>query len=151
MSNSRIDSTNPSVQVGQVRAKQTESPATPFSKVLEGSAHALVAGAQVVTGIVGGPVLAAAVREAGNQLIGGIGGGGGGGGGTSPAGIMNAGSQGSEMTQMHAMQRESQAFNLQLLNLQTEVQDENRRFTCLTNVIKASHDTAKSAVTNIRS
>ena len=150
MSNSRIDPTTTSVQVEPARTRQTETPTTPFSQVLTGSANALVAGASVVSGVVGGPVLAAAVREAGSQLVGGIAGGGGGGAGT-PAGVMNAGSQGSEMSQMHAMQRESQSFNLQLLNLQQNVQDENRRFTTLSNVIKASHDTAKSAVGNIRS
>jgi hypothetical protein len=153
MSNSRVDQTTTSVQVEPARTRQTETPTTPFSQVLTGSANALVAGASVVTGVVGGPVLAAAVREAGSQLVGGIAGGGGGGGGGagSPAGVMNAGSQGSEMSQMHAMQRESQSFNLQLLNLQQDVQDENRRFTTLSNVIKASHDTAKAAVGNIRS
>jgi hypothetical protein len=52
---------------------------------------------------------------------------------------------------MFAMQRESQAFNLQLLALQQEVQDENRRFSTLTNVLRAKHDTAKAAVGNVRS
>ena len=150
MSNSRVDSTTTSVQVEPARTRQTETPTTPFSQVLTGSANALVAGASVVSGVVGGPVLAAAVREAGSQLVGGIAGGGGGGAG-SPAGVMGAGSQGSEMSQMHAMQRESQSFNLQLLNLQQDVQDENRKFTTLSNVMKASHDTAKAAVGNIRS
>ena len=52
---------------------------------------------------------------------------------------------------MAALNKASQAFSLQLLGLQQEVQDENRRFTTLTNVIKSSHDTAKAAVSNIRS
>ena len=50
---------------------------------------------------------------------------------------------------MYAMQRESQAFNLQLLNLQQDVQDENRRFTTVSNCLKAAHDTAKQAVNNM--
>ena len=49
------------------------------------------------------------------------------------------------------MNESSQSFSLQLLDLQQDVQDENRRFTTLTNVIKSSHDTAKAAVSNIRS
>jgi hypothetical protein len=154
MSNSRIDPTTTSVQVAQTTQRQTSKPPeTPFSQVFASGANALVAGASVVTGVVGGPVLAAAVREAGSQLIGAAtgGGGGGGGAGASAAGIMNASSQGSELSQMHQMQRESQSFNLQLLNLQTDVQNENRRFTTLSNVIKSSHDTAKAAVGNIRS
>ena len=156
MSNSKIDPTTTSVQVAQTTQRQTaKPPETPFSQVLTGGANVLLTGAQVVTGMVGGPVLAAAVREAGSQLIGGISGGGGGGGGggviNTPAGPVNTSSGSGEMSQMHAMQRESQAFNLQLLNLQTEVQDENRRFTTISNVLKSAHDTAKAAVGNIRS
>ncbi|HVZ72851.1 MAG TPA: hypothetical protein VHJ20_10795 [Polyangia bacterium] len=60
-------------------------------------------------------------------------------------------SDSSEIAQMQAMQRESQAFNLQLLSLQEDVQQENRRFTTLSNVLRAKHDTAKAAVSNIRS
>ena len=153
MSNPRIDPTTTSVQVAQTTQRQTSKPPeTPFNQVLAGSANALLTGAQVVTGMVGGPVLAAAVREAGSHLIGAAtGGGGGGAGGGTAAGIVNASSPGSEFSQMHAMQRESQQFNLQLLNLQTEVQDENRRFTTISNVLKSAHDTAKAAVGNIRS
>jgi hypothetical protein len=57
----------------------------------------------------------------------------------------------SDIQTMQAMQRESQAFNLQLLGLQEDVQQENRRFTTLSNVLRAKHDTAKAAVANIRS
>jgi hypothetical protein len=49
------------------------------------------------------------------------------------------------------MNRESQQFNMQMLALQEEVQTENRRFTTLSNVVRARHDTAKAAVSNVRS
>jgi hypothetical protein len=152
MSNSRIDPTTTSVQVAPARARETEQSNnnTAFSSVLNASANALVAGASVVSGVVGGPVLAAAVREAGGALVGAVGGSGGGGAAGTAAGVLSAGSGGSEMSQMHAMQRESQAFNLQLLNLQQEVQDENRRFTTLSNCLKAQFDTAKSVINNAR-
>lgn len=57
---------------------------------------------------------------------------------------------GSDMATMQAMQRESQVFNLQLLELQEQIQQENRRFTTVSNVLRAKHDTAKAAVSNIR-
>ena len=159
MSNPRVDSNNATVQVETSRARQTAAPpATPFSQVLTGGANVLLAGASVVTGVVGGPALAAVVREAGSQLIGAAAGGGVGAGGAmggptggAAAAASGAGGQGSEISQMYAMQRESQAFNLQLLNLQQDVQDENRRFTTVSNCMKAAHDTASAAVKNLHS
>jgi hypothetical protein len=149
MSNSRIDPPTTSVQVEPTRTRQTTQPITPFSQVLTGSANALLRGAQIATSVVGGPVLAAAVGEVGHQVIGGFTGGGGGTSG-SPAEMVNAGGKDPVIAQTEAMNRQSQTFSLQLLALQQEVQDENRRFTTLSNVLKASHETAKAAVTNIR-
>jgi hypothetical protein len=63
----------------------------------------------------------------------------------------NAASGGSDMAQMQAMQKESQVFNLQLLQLQENVQNENRHFTTVSNLLRASHDTAKAAISNVRS
>jgi hypothetical protein len=148
MSTPRVDPNSTSVPVEPPKVRQ--APSTPFGQVLSGNS-AVVSGTQSNTGVVGGPVLAAAVREAGSQVLGGVIGAAGGGTAATAAGIVNASSPNSEMTQMHAMQRESQQFNLQLLNLQTDIQDENRRFTTISNVLKSSHDTAKAAVSNIRS
>ncbi|HVR04282.1 MAG TPA: hypothetical protein VMT47_19240 [Polyangia bacterium] len=52
---------------------------------------------------------------------------------------------------MEAMQRESQVFNMQLLGLQEQVQPDSQRFKTLSNVLRAKHDTAKAAVSNISS
>ncbi len=43
-----------------------------------------------------------------------------------------------------------QSFNIQYLQLQQKMQDENREFTTLSNVMKTKHDTAKNAINNIR-
>ena len=51
---------------------------------------------------------------------------------------------------MWEMQREQQAFNLEYLALQQSIQSENRQFSTMTNLLKAQHDTAKAAVSNIR-
>jgi hypothetical protein len=154
MSSSRIDSSSGTAVIQPTTQRTVQSDPSPFRNVLAGGANALLTGAEVATGVLGGPVLAAAVRQAKGDVVSSIAGQpGGGGGGGAPMDYANAvlnGPPGSEMATMHAMQRESQAFNLQLLNLQEEVQQENRRFSTLTNVVRARHDTAKAAVSNVR-
>jgi hypothetical protein len=44
----------------------------------------------------------------------------------------------------------SQSFNIQYLDLQKQMQDENRRYTLVSNIMKTKHDTAKSAINNVR-
>jgi septal ring factor EnvC (AmiA/AmiB activator) len=44
----------------------------------------------------------------------------------------------------------SQSFNIQYLDLQKQMQDENRRYTLVSNIMKTKHDTAKAAINNIR-
>jgi hypothetical protein len=149
------------VKIESTRPRQTEVPRSPFRDVLAGGVSVLMGGAAVATNVLGAPVLAAAVQTARSGATSAILGGAGGpvpgravpagalAGAAVPAGV-SAG-DGSDLATMQAMQRESQAFNLQLLNLQEEVQQENRRFSTLSNVLRAKHDTAKAAVSNIRS
>ena len=70
---------------------------------------------------------------------------------TAAALPLGGGSDSSDLATMQAMQRESQVFNMQLLGLQEQVQQDSQRFTTLSNVLRAKHDTAKAAVSNIRS
>jgi hypothetical protein len=153
MSTSRIDPAQTTVSVDTTRSRQTTAPATPFKDVLSGGANALLTGAEVAGGAMGGPVVAAAIRQARSSVADSTGGGGGGAGGSVPGAdaVVGATSTGGEMEAMHAMNRESQQFNMQMLALQEEVQTENRRFTTLSNVVRARHDTAKAAVSNVRS
>jgi hypothetical protein len=44
----------------------------------------------------------------------------------------------------------TQSFNIQYLDLQKQMQDENRRFTLVSNIMKSKHDTAKNAINNVR-
>ena len=48
------------------------------------------------------------------------------------------------------MSEMSQSFNIQYLDLQKQMQDENRRYTLVSNIMKTKHDTAKSAINNVR-
>lgn len=43
-----------------------------------------------------------------------------------------------------------QSFNMQYLGLQQKMQDEARRFSLISNIMKTKHDTAKNSIGNIR-
>lgn len=57
--------------------------------------------------------------------------------------------KGDQLNKMWAMQEESQLFNMQYMELQQKVQEENRNFSSMSNILKARHDTAKSAINNM--
>jgi len=48
------------------------------------------------------------------------------------------------------MQEMSQSFNLQYLQLQKDMQQENRQFTLVSNIMKTKHDTVENAIDNVR-
>jgi hypothetical protein len=48
------------------------------------------------------------------------------------------------------MQEVNMSFNMQYLMLQQKMQDESRRFTLLSNIMKTKHDTAKNSISNVR-
>jgi hypothetical protein len=49
--------------------------------------------------------------------------------------------------QMHETQM---SFNLQYLQLQSQMQHENRTYTAVSNIMKTKHDTVKNSISNIR-
>lgn len=56
-------------------------------------------------------------------------------------------SAGSASTQLKEMQM---SFNMQYLQLQQQMQHENRSYTAISNIMKTKHDTAKNSISNIR-
>ena len=48
------------------------------------------------------------------------------------------------------MQETQMSFNLQYLQLQNNMQNENRQFTMVSNIMKTKHDTVKNSISNIR-
>ena len=54
------------------------------------------------------------------------------------------------MSRSENMMEMNQKFNLEYLNLQQDMQAENRKFTTLSNVMKTKHDTAKATINNVR-
>jgi septal ring factor EnvC (AmiA/AmiB activator) len=47
------------------------------------------------------------------------------------------------------MQETQMSFNLQYLQLQNSMQNDNRQFTMVSNIMKTKHDTAKNTISNI--
>jgi len=62
-------------------------------------------------------------------------------GGIADVALMNA---------TKSMQEMSQSFNLQYLQLQQDMQQENRQFTLVSNIMKTKHDAVENAINNIR-
>jgi chromosome segregation ATPase len=48
------------------------------------------------------------------------------------------------------LQQTSMSFNLQYLQLQSQMQNENRSYTAVSNIMKTKHDTVKNSISNIR-
>jgi len=146
------------LEVDSTRARQTERPVAPFRSVLAGGVSLLMSGAEVATHVVGGPVLAAAVHDArvgaASAIAGtaaGSPGAPGARGGSPGAGLAAAaGGANPEMASVEGLLTQGQLSNYQLLELQERVQQENQQFTTVSNVMRAKHDTAKAAVSNIR-
>lgn len=62
-------------------------------------------------------------------------------GGSSQDDLMNATKQ---------MQETQMSFNLQYLQLQNSMQDENRQYAAVSNILKTKHDTVKNSINNVR-
>jgi hypothetical protein len=61
--------------------------------------------------------------------------------GDPPAQLLNTSKQ---------MQETQMSFNLQYLQLQSQMQNENRSYTAVSNIMKTKHDTVKNSINNIR-
>ncbi len=146
-----VGSTNARLGVGITRTRQTLRPRNRFTEVLRSGADLLLAGAGAASGLVGGPLLSAAVGAA-RQGLGRLGGG----TGNSPLSATgsptgtSSGAGGTEIDAMRKLQQEGQQASLQYLRLQQEMAQENRRFSLASSVLKAKHDTARAVLNNIR-
>ncbi|HXQ98725.1 MAG TPA: hypothetical protein VN774_09810 [Candidatus Limnocylindrales bacterium] len=54
------------------------------------------------------------------------------------------------MQSLQNLQETQMSFNLQYLQLQNNMQNENRQFTMVSNILKTKHDTVKNSISNIR-
>lgn len=148
----RLDAAGPrsNVHVAQTAQRTTAAPARPFQEIVRASASAIVASAeQAATRLPGGPILAAAVRPMVGAGVSGASAGsssspqGGSGSAAVPEG--SAGTSG-----LDGMLANGSADITYYLELQERMNSENRKFTAVSNVLKARHETVKNAITNIR-
>jgi hypothetical protein len=51
---------------------------------------------------------------------------------------------------MDELGESAMSFNLQYLQLQSQMQQENRSYTAVSNIMKTKHDTVKNSISNIR-
>ncbi len=168
-------SARPDVTVATTQPRVTPTPARgAFKQVL---AQSLVRGAETAMKVLpGGPLMAVAVRGSGGAAaslgipLGGVGApptrgapeGPGGvsirSGGVANAAINATGVTGAAGTPgapggdagIEASLQQSQEMNLYYLQIQETVNAQNRTFSTLSNVLKAEHDTVKTAIGNIR-
>jgi len=177
---SRIFSASrPDVVMIESTQRPTPTPArVSFGQVLAASANGLVQGAELVAGALpGSPIVAGAVRGTPNLMslpVAGIGstpanttaegpggasastGGGLGvsiGGGAlnvTPGGI-SVGGAGDPTGGIDASLQQSAQLSMYYLQVQQQVDAQNRSFTALSNVLKTEHDSAKAAIANIHS
>jgi hypothetical protein len=128
-----------------------------FQQALSDSAHVVLGGLEAVAGAVpGGSVVTAAVRGASGApgTIGGVGGASGAltgsSGGSGAESVEAPGGVDAQAGSVESALAQSADQNLYFLKLQEQLQSENRRYSALSNVLKARHETVKNAIGNIR-
>lgn len=131
------------------RTRQTTRPTPRFRDLLAGGVDLLMSGAEVATHVAAAPILAATVHDARASAVAALAGRP---GGQLPAAGTAAGvpAAANEPAALSNMLQDGQLSNTQLLVLQQQIQQENQQFSTLSNVMRARHDTAKAAVSNIR-
>ena len=135
-------------------ARPTPTPArVSFSAVLSAGGKGLLSGASFAASLLpGGPMIATAIRSSTGSIAGAV----------SPNVLVGA--QGGNFTaegaaggagtpaqsSVESSLQQSQEMNLYYLQIQEAVNAQNRSFTTLSNVLKAEHETVKTAIGNIR-
>jgi hypothetical protein len=173
----RIAPSSPQIVAANTAPRPTpRPPRVKFAEVLARGAAGVVHGAEAaMKSLPGAPLMAVAIRSAGGGSgalsvargaggpamgagglgVGGVGGGGGGVGGAASAegpggaggGVGTGGAEGGGVESSLA---QSQEMNMYYLQIQEAVNAQNRTFSALSNVMKAEHDTVKTAIGNIR-
>lgn len=98
-----------------------------FQQTLNRAKEIIATAATTATGLSGGPIMSLATAST-----------------TTGSGVS------SDTLMQKTLQEQNQKFNMDFLKLQNDLQTENRKYTTLSNISKARHDTAKSAINNIR-
>lgn len=149
----RALSSRPGITLATTTARETPTPprAGKFGEVL--SKTVVRSAESAMTMLPGSPVMALAVRSATGTAAASVPVGTGASptaaASTSAAGPTASGT-GTEMPGLDGSLQQSQDMNLYYLQVQEQVNQQNRSFTTISNVMKAQHDTVKNAIGNIR-
>ena len=175
----RIPPVRPDTVVVESAPRPTPTPVrVQFRDVVRVGAGGLVRGAEIAMGkLPGSPLMAVSVRGPAAPGAGVAGVGGAGVGGVGGVGTAGVGGTGARMTAapegpggvgigggvggvggvgtpqdggVESSLAQAQEMNLYYLQIQEQVNAQNRTFTTLSNVLKAEHDTVKTAIGNIR-
>jgi hypothetical protein len=139
-----------SITVQSTQPRQTPPDASAkFGQVLKQSAMVMLGAASSVASVLpAGGILSAAIRggaeAAAAPTLGA------GQDPKSPASALAAGAGGSELDEMKLLQQEGIESSMEVLKIQQAISKENRVFSTLSNVLKARHETARTAINNIR-
>ncbi|MBX7191976.1 MAG: hypothetical protein K1X94_07960 [Sandaracinaceae bacterium] len=113
-----------------------------FRTALRDGATLLLGGVETAArSLPGGEIVAAAIHGTASAASSSTGSGG---------GVGSAGSAGAASGTPYDALLSSSDESMQLIELQQQIQEENRRYSTLSNVLKARHETAKNAIGNIR-
>lgn len=140
MSFPKIGRLSGSFQLESTRARETQKSNSCFKEVLKSGGQILLSGAQAASTLVGGPLLSAVVQSAkigsdGNSIL--------------DKSTSSTAANNLSIQSLPSGQQVSE--DMKLLALQSEIQRHDRQITLVSNMLKAQHDTAKSAIGNIRS
>lgn len=125
-------------QTGDTTGQTTKRVKTKFGKFMDRVAGgALSAVSLVAPAIPGGKLVEAAAGGLGQLRD------------RAPEGLVS-GARDDSLQQMQQMQESNQMYNLQYFELQQQAQQDNRQFKAMSNLMKVRHDTAKSAINNMR-
>lgn len=146
----RTDSEAKAIPLRNIRVQPDEGRQTPrrvgFATVLaRGVQTALLAGANLLAPAAPAGIALAASVGAAAQAATGI--------GADPATAALAGGLSGEaqlLAQQEAMRMRDRMFNLQYLELQRKVQEDQRQFQVVSNLLKTQHETVKTAINNLR-
>ncbi|MCB9555986.1 MAG: hypothetical protein H6707_07770 [Deltaproteobacteria bacterium] len=143
MSTPRIGRNSNRLELAPARARQTERNNMNFKSFVGAGVNVLLAGARGAARTVGLPVLSATAADGtpANAT-------------SSPSSTTSALTSAPSQTDSHSdLQQAMDARanqDLELLVIQSKIQQQNRQFTLVSNVMKARHDTAKAAISNLR-
>jgi hypothetical protein len=142
----RVSSVRPDIVAYSTQPRPTPT-TTSFRHVLASAGTSLVQQAQgLARALPGGPLVASALRGPASPNTGN-------GSGISaegPGALGGTPAAGREGGGIEASLHEAQEQNLYFLRIQETVNAQNRTFSVLSNVLKAEHETVKTAISNIR-